>query len=119
VHVQFGELPRSTHAAAVDARRTSVNPRLHGPQALTITMLALTLLPDAPAVCESAARDYRVALAGVTGALRTYEQCVIASRGRSQCTDIFDELDGAQRDFEDAVTEFQRACPLAPREPRR
>ena len=30
VHVQFGEPPRSTHAAAVDARRTSVNPRLHG-----------------------------------------------------------------------------------------
>ena len=80
--------------------------------------MALTLLPDAPADCVSAAREYTAALDGVTGALRTYERCVAASRGRNQCADIFDELDGAQRDFEDAVAEFQRACPIVPRGPR-
>ncbi len=30
----------------------------------------------------------------------------------------FDELDAAHLDFEDAVAEYHRACPLAPREPR-
>lgn len=89
-----------------------------GAYALPTVLAALTLLPDAPADCVSAAKEYAAALAGVTGALRTYEQCVVASRGRHQCADIFDELDGAQRDFEDAVAEFQRACPLASRERR-
>ena len=85
---------------------------------LPTALAALTLLPDAPADCVSAAKEYAAALASVTGALRTYEQCVAASRGRSQCAEIFDELDGAQRDFEDAVAGFQRACPLTPRERR-
>jgi hypothetical protein len=90
-----------------------------GPNTLLTALVALTLLPDAPADCVSAGREYAAALASVTGALRTYEQCLGASRGRNQCAEIFDELDGAQRDFEDAVTEFQRVCPLALREPRR
>ena len=80
--------------------------------------MALTLLPDAPSDCVSGAKDYTVVLSGVRDALRAYEQCLTASRGRSQCTDEFDGLDGTQQDFEAAVENVVKAYPLAPRAPR-
>ncbi len=43
-------------------------------------------------------------------ALRTYEGCVGASRGRNQCSPEFDELAGAHREFEDSAADRQ-ACP--------
>jgi hypothetical protein len=90
-----------------------------GPQLLAAALAALATTPDAtPSDCRSAAAGYSAALASVTEVLRTYEACVGASRGRNQCSAEFDELDGAHRDFEDAAAEYQRACPLAPREPR-
>jgi hypothetical protein len=86
---------------------------------MAAVLVALLLLSDAPpSDCPSAAAGYAAAVASVTEALRTYEQCVSASRGRSQCAGEFDELDDAHRNLEDAVAEYQRACPLAPREPR-
>jgi hypothetical protein len=47
------------------------------------------LLDAAPSDCGGAA-----ALASVTEAIRAYEQCVVASRGRNECPDEFGELDG-------------------------
>ena len=91
-----------------------------GSHLLAAALVALTVLPDAtPTDCRSAAVDYAAAVASVTDALRTYEVCIGASRGHSQCSAEFDELDGAHREFEDAAAEYRQACPLAPpREPR-
>ena len=85
---------------------------------IAAALVALTVLPDAPlSDCPRAAAGYAAAVASVTEALRTYERCVGAGRGRSQCAAEFDELADAHRDFEDAAAEYQRACPLAPHEP--
>ncbi len=86
---------------------------------MAAALAALTVLPDAtPSDCRSAAAGFAAALASVTDAFRTYEACIGASHGRNQCSAEFEELDGAHRDFEDAVAEYKRACPLAPNEPR-
>ncbi len=91
-----------------------------GSHLLAAALVALTVLPDAtPTDCPSAAAGYAAAVASVTDALRTYEACIGASRGHSQCSAEFDELDGAHREFEDAAAEYRQACPLAPpHEPR-
>src|SRR5260370_41010049 len=67
--------------------------------------------------CRRASARYSAARASVTEALRTYEACLAASRGRNQCAAEFDELGAAQLDYEDAVAEYDRACPLAPHGP--
>jgi hypothetical protein len=86
-----------------------------GSHLLAAALVALTVLPDAtPSDCPRAAAGYTAAVASVTDALRTCEACIGASRGRNQCAAEFDELDGAHRDFEDAVAEYRQACPLAP-----
>jgi len=88
-------------------------------QLMAVAMVALTVLPDAtPSDCRCATAGYGAAVASLRDVLRTYEACVGESRGHSQCSAEFDELDGAHRDFEDAVAEYRRACPLAPHEPR-
>jgi hypothetical protein len=83
----------------------------------TIVLVALTFIPDAPIECVNAARAYAAIFARVTDALRAYEQCLTASRARNQCAEEFDNLDDAQRDFEDAVTRFEKACPPSALEP--
>ncbi len=86
---------------------------------MAAALVALAVLPGAtPTDCRSAAAGYEAAVASVTDALRTYEGCIGASRGHSQCSAEFDELAGAHREFEDAAAEYRQACPLAPREPR-
>ncbi len=87
---------------------------------MAAALVALAVLPGAtPTDCRSAAAGYEAAVASVTDALRTYEACVGASRGRNQCSPEFDELAGAHREFQDAAAEYRQACPLAPpREPR-
>ncbi len=90
-----------------------------GSHLLSAALVALAITPDAaPSDCRSATAGYSAALASVTEALRTYEACLAASRGRNQCATEFDELGAAQLDYEDAVAEYHRACPLAPHEPR-
>ncbi len=75
-----------------------------GPRSLAVALVALTITPDVPpADCRSAAASYAAALAAVTEALRTYEACLTASRGRNQCSAEFDELGAVQLDYEDAV----------------
>ena len=85
---------------------------------LPLVLAALTILPDAPVECVNAARGYAAIFTRVTDALRAYEQCVTTSRARNQCAEEFDNLDDAQRDFEDAVTRFEKACPPSALEPR-
>jgi hypothetical protein len=83
-----------------------------------VALVALAITPDAPNDCRSAAAWYATALASLTETLRTYEACLTASRGRNQCETEFDEMDAAHLDYEDAVAEYHRACPLTPHEPR-
>ena len=81
-------------------------------------LVALAITPDAAlSDCQSAAAGYAAALASVTEALRTYEVCLAASRGRNQCAAEFDDLDAAHLHYEDAAAEYHRACPLKPHEP--
>jgi len=82
-----------------------------------VLLAALTLVPDAPAECVKAVKEFSVALEKVQGALPPYEQCITASDGRNQCAEAFDDLDGAQREFEDAVEKIRRTCPVAPGQP--
>ena len=90
-----------------------------GPHLLSAALVALTVTPDAaPSDCRSAASNYSAALASVTEALRTYEACLSASRGRNQCAAELDELGAAQLDYEDAVAEYHRSCPPVRHEPR-
>ena len=95
-----------------------------GPQGLARKVQKLSLpepagLPTRIERCATACGGGLWAVvASVTDALRTYEACIGASRGHSQCSAEFDELDGAHHDFEDAVAEYRQACPPAPLEPR-
>ena len=90
-----------------------------GSHLLPAALVALAVTPDVmPSDCRSAAAAYVAAFASVTEALRTYEACLSASRGRNQCAAEFDELGAAQIDYEDAVAEYLRSCPLTPNEPR-
>ena len=92
---------------------------LMGSHLLAAALVALVITPDAaPTDCRSAAAGYSAALASVTEALRAYEACLSASRGRNQCATEFDDLDAAHLDYEDAVAEYHRACPLLPQGPR-
>ena len=88
-------------------------------RSISAVLVAVAVTPDAPATdCRTAAAGYAAALASVTEALRTYEACLSASRGRNQCAAEFDELGAAQLDYENAIAEYHRACPLTPHEPR-
>ena len=63
---------------------------LMGSHLLAAALVALVITPDAaPSDGRSAAAEYPVALTSVTKALRTYEQCLSASRGRNQCSAKF------------------------------
>jgi hypothetical protein len=88
-------------------------------RSISAALVAVAITPDAgPSDCTSAAAGYSAALVSVTEALRAYEACLSASRGHNQCAAEFDELDAAHLDYEDAVAEYHRACPLTPHEPR-
>jgi hypothetical protein len=81
-------------------------------KSLAAILVALAPMPDAPSNCVSATNDYAAAVFEVTDALRTYEQCVTASLGRSQCAEEFEELNHAQQDFETAAEKVVQGCPL-------
>jgi hypothetical protein len=89
-----------------------------GSRVLSVALLALAITPNAdPSDCQTVAANYSAALASVTEALRAYEACLSASRGRNQCATEFEELDAAHLDYEDAVAEYHRACPPVPHDP--
>jgi hypothetical protein len=118
IELQFGPVCASILIEAAPVEGIAGKAGAMRSQLMAVALVALITPEAAPLDCRSAAAGYSAALASVTEALRTYEACIGASRGRNQCSAEFDELDGAHHDFEDAVAEYQRACPLAPREPR-
>jgi hypothetical protein len=60
--------------------------------------------------CKQAAKHYEIAVTEVTDALRNYEKCIVASRGRAACSEEFSDLDVAQDQFETAVSEYEKGC---------
>jgi hypothetical protein len=80
---------------------------------VVVTLVALALVPGADADrdgCRKAADQYEIALSEVTDALRSYEKCIVASRGRDTCSAEFSDLDVAQDQFETAVAEYKERC---------
>ena len=61
--------------------------------------------------CQSAGEAFQAALSKVVNALRGYEQCVAASKGKDKCAAEMQQLDDAHDDFEDAVNDYKQACP--------
>jgi hypothetical protein len=60
--------------------------------------------------CQKLDARYRVAIAGVSDALRAYEKCVAESLGRADCSGEFAELELAQDRFEIAVGDLRKGC---------
>jgi hypothetical protein len=77
--------------------------------ALLVFAAAATTDGDRDA-CQRSAKRYEIALTEVTDALRSYEKCIVASRGRDPCSEEFSDLDLAQDRFETAVTEYEERC---------
>ncbi|HYU11884.1 MAG TPA: hypothetical protein VEK82_04855 [Stellaceae bacterium] len=84
------------------------------PQVASVILVQLALIsPNASGTgdCGTATDAYQAAVAKVTNALRTYEQCIQASHGKDKCSAEMQQLDDAHDDYEDAVGEFTQACP--------
>ena len=77
-----------------------------------VGLLALaTLATDGEsAACKRAGEEYHAARSVVLSAIETYERCIDASQGRSECADEFADLDLAQAQHERALAEYQKVC---------
>ena len=79
--------------------------------AAMITLAVVSPPTTATGDCQSAGEAFEAALAKVTNALRGYEQCVTASKGKDKCAAEMQQLDDAHDDFEEAVNDHKQACP--------
>ena len=61
--------------------------------------------------CASANDTFQAALTKVVDALRAYEHCVAASKGKEKCAAEMQQLDDAHVDLEDAIDDYKQACP--------
>lgn len=81
---------------------------------LSVSTLVGLALPSpieaGPAECRDAVDDYNSALDDVSGALRSYADCVSGSDGHDDCYSEFSRLRSAQDDFESAVSDYQSEC---------
>lgn len=82
-----------------------------GPILALILTLAAVSNTDKDICAQESAR-YQATVAVLTEALRDYEKCVLASRGRDPCTTEWEDLDVAQDKFETAVEDRGRLCPM-------
>ena len=65
---------------------------------------------EVPDDCKRRSSHHEAVVTELTNALRAYERCVLASRGRDPCTGEYEDLDVAQDKFETAVADG-RGCP--------
>ena len=79
--------------------------------AALITLALVSPPATGPLNCANANDAFQGALTKVVEALRAYEQCVAASRGKDKCASEIQALDDAHDDFEDAVDDYKQACP--------
>ena len=83
-----------------------------GAASAALFTLALVSPPGTGALnCANASDTFQSAISKVVEALRAYEQCVAASKGKDKCTAEMQALDDAHDDFEDAVDDYKQACP--------
>lgn len=61
--------------------------------------------------CASASDAFQTSMTKLVEALRAYEQCVAASKGKEKCAAEIQALDDAHDDFEDSVDDYKQACP--------
>ena len=80
------------------------------PHAVVVGMVVLTALSGADDPCKRVGQRHEAAKAEVIEAVRAYERCIVASRGREPCGEEFADLDLAQAQYERAVAEYSEAC---------
>jgi hypothetical protein len=79
--------------------------------AAAIAVLAVASPPQPESDdCTGAKEHYKETVEAVTAALRKYEACVSASNAHDHCSAEVQLLDNAHDDFEDAVSESEKAC---------
>jgi hypothetical protein len=84
--------------------------RLHAAAAI-IAAVAVTSPPQTdPDDCAGAAEHYKQAVEAATNAVHKYEACIAASNAHNHCSAEVQLLDNAHDDFEDAVSESEKAC---------
>ena len=83
-----------------------------GATATALFTLALVSPPGTGVLnCASANDTFKAAMTKVVEALRAYEQCIAASKGKEKCAAEMQALDDAHDDLEDAVDDLKQACP--------
>ncbi len=63
-----------------------------------------------PDECQDAITHYNTAKSDLADALPVYVNCLSDSKGHDDCSAEFSQLQSAQSDFEDAVSEYQSDC---------
>ena len=64
-----------------------------------------------PVVVVAARKQSGTNMVKVVDALRAYEHCVAASKGKEKCAAEMQQLDDAHDDLEDAIDDYKQACP--------
>jgi len=83
-----------------------------GATATAFFTLALVSPPGTGVLnCANANDTFQSAMTKVVEALRAYEQCLAASKGKEKCASEMQTLDDAHDDLEDAVDDYKQACP--------
>jgi hypothetical protein len=81
---------------------------------MLIAVVAVASPPQTePDDCTGATEHYKQTVEAVTAAAKKYEACVSASNGHDHCSAEVQLLDSAHDDFEDAVSESEKACAAA------
>jgi len=75
-----------------------------------VVALTLTSPPITDRDCRAASERREAAVALVIDALRAYEKCILSGQKRDDCSHQIDELDSAQDEFADAVSEHPSGC---------
>jgi hypothetical protein len=84
--------------------------RLHYMAGWIAAVAVVTPPQTEPTDCASATQQHKENVEAVMNALRKYEACVTASKGRDKCAAEMQALDSAHDDFEDTVTDIEKAC---------
>jgi hypothetical protein len=89
---------------------TAMKFRLH---AFSGAMVALTVTSPSIADrdCRAASERRERAVSEAIEALRAYQKCILSDQKQDDCSNEIDELDSAQDEFADAVSEYPRGCP--------
>jgi hypothetical protein len=87
-----------------------VRANLHAAAAV-IAVLAVASPPQTePSDCAGATEHYKQTLEAVMASLHKYEACLSASNAHDHCAAEIQALDNAHDDFDDAVSDSEKAC---------